>query len=183
MKPPPMELILRAQRGDPGAVAEILREGRSLARFVAWKHRGVDFEDAQQIAYLGFLLALGRWRPRGGAKFWSFLAMFAHGYIAWEARKNGLRASRLALFDEMPDASDELAALDAIEDGIASGQVLRLVDAMPARERCVALGRFAHEHTLDDVSDVVGVSRERVRQMEPDVMRKLRARAKRGALD
>ena len=54
----------------------------------------------------------------------------------------------------------------------------RAVDALPERHRLVVLLRYGLDargepQTLDEISRVIGVSRERVRQIEAEALREL----------
>jgi RNA polymerase primary sigma factor len=88
-----------------------------------------------------------------------------------------------------PEAGDELGdlladehavnPLDQVESGERRRGVLRAVQALPERQRFVIVERFLRDRdrTLEDVASEIGVTRERVRQLERQALSKLAQRA------
>jgi RNA polymerase sigma-B factor len=73
----PLELFRRyAATGDPRIRDRIVQDHIGLARFLARRFagRGEPSEDLEQVAYLGLLLAVGRFDPDRGIEFVRFAA-------------------------------------------------------------------------------------------------------------
>ncbi len=138
-----------------------------------------EFEAAASVACC---LAAARWRPDGGAKIETWLYQYVRGYClqffnrhakkAWTRMKTGSignpdrkagRASGEPWLDPPADAVPE--ADDTLEP------YLRFLDP---RQRRVLEMRFALDMTLEECGAELGVSRERVRQLEQKALRKLR---------
>jgi RNA polymerase primary sigma factor len=78
-------------------------------------------------------------------------------------------------------ADDSGVALDDAVDGASDRElVVRLLGTLPAREQRILRRRFGidadydHEHTLQEIGEELGLSRERVRQLEAMALAKLR---------
>ncbi len=69
---------------------------------------------------------------------------------------------------------------DEVVDRDMAGHVDRALDTLSPREQMVLRLRFgfgnSHDHTLEDIGARLGVTRERIRQIEARALRKLRAR-------
>jgi len=111
--------------------------------------------------------------------------------VATEKVENMLRIARHPLSLEMPTSFEDDAVLgDFIEDTesqaptqMAEANLLRqdlvdILEALPAREVRILQLRYGltdgKRHTLQEVGDKMGVSRERVRQIESQALRRLR---------
>lgn len=84
------------------------------------------------------------------------------------------------LIDTLPNDDDDLAAIeDADARARTRDQIATLLTELDARERVVLRLRYGlggcGAHTLEQVGRVVGVTRERARQIEGDALKKLRA--------
>src|SRR5262249_48196622 len=75
-------------------------------------------------------------------------------------------------------AADGSSPAEEVEVRLTEDALRRAVDALPDRHRRVVLMRSGRDeegepHTLDQIARVVGVSRERVRQIESEALREL----------
>jgi RNA polymerase primary sigma factor len=75
-------------------------------------------------------------------------------------------------------AADVNTPAEEVEVRLTEDALRRAVDALPDRHRMVVLMRYGLDvdgepHTLDEIARVVGVSRERVRQIESEALREL----------
>jgi RNA polymerase nonessential primary-like sigma factor len=65
-----------------------------------------------------------------------------------------------------------------VEQQEMTHMVRRWIDAMPIKQRIVILRRFGLDHgtpaTLDEIADELGVTRERVRQIQQDGLHRLK---------
>jgi hypothetical protein len=106
-----------------------------------------------------------------------------HGLMAQPSlpRDSGTIAS---LADRTLDEIEDLAAADCLSDRIdAKNFIHRYIVTLAPREERVLRLRFGlggiGEHTLEEVGEMLGVGRERIRQIENKALRKLRYRARR----
>ena len=71
-----------------------------------------------------------------------------------------------------------LGPADATSDQLLKEQLRSILDSLSERERAVLEMRFGlkdgESHTLEEVGQAFGVTRERVRQIESKALRKLR---------
>jgi RNA polymerase primary sigma factor len=74
--------------------------------------------------------------------------------------------------------SDAVVALDAAAFTLLQAQLQSLLASLPEREAGVVRLRFGltdgRQHTLDEIGQVYGVTRERIRQIEANTMKQLR---------
>lgn len=79
---------------------------------------------------------------------------------------------------DLIEDDDAVQASDVAEHRALLEELSQLLETLPPRDAKVIRLRFGledgHPHTLQDVADVVGVSRERVRQIERHAMAELR---------
>ena len=109
--------------------------------------------------------------------------------------RHARKISRLPISLEMPVGSSEdshigefiedrtaVSPVDAVSDVRLREQTLELLHCLSAREERVLKMRFGLENgterTLEEVGQSFGVTRERVRQIESDALRKLRHSAR-----
>ncbi|MDD5070660.1 MAG: sigma-70 family RNA polymerase sigma factor [Candidatus Omnitrophica bacterium] len=83
--------------------------------------------------------------------------------------------SQLSDFMKSKDYADTEKVLDQIFE---KERISHLLDSITERERTVLNLRFGigdgHEHTLAEIAEVLSISRERVRQIETDALKKLK---------
>ncbi len=98
---------------------------------------------------------------------------------------------RLPISLEAPGGEDEFSLIDSIPDmttgtvddraveGMHRADVMRAVDGLPSRLATIIKLRFGLEdgrpRTLDEIGSVMGVTRERIRQLEQQALVRLRA--------
>ncbi|MEW6095722.1 MAG: sigma-70 family RNA polymerase sigma factor [bacterium] len=79
---------------------------------------------------------------------------------------------------DLIEDKETLPPSKAIFFSMLQEQIEEMIDTLPERERLTLKLRFGLDglepHTLDDVGKVLGVTRERVRQMEKNILNKLR---------
>ena len=79
---------------------------------------------------------------------------------------------------DLIEDDDVVLASDLVERQALSEQLRSVLNSLPTREAKIIGMRYGlvdgHEHTLQDVADEVGVSRERVRQLEKHALTMLR---------
>ena len=158
--------------------------------------RGVEFEDLCQSGYLAMVAAVDTYDPAAGGAFSTWLMyhlknVFAEatGYRTQNGRQEPLN-NYLSLDTPLSDDVDSDALMDAIadpkglqwqeslEESMWRKQLQEAVEAalstVPEQYREVLHLRYWEDMTLEDVGDLRGISKERVRQMENKGIRILR---------
>lgn len=136
------------------------------------------------------------WRPDGGAKFLTFAGRDISRYMRLEAQKlsRQVYVPAAKFFDtsiscqslDAPVSEDdettrgELFAVDGgnvTDEADATDRARMLQEVLaklPERERAVLEARFFASETLEDIGGRMGVSRERVRQIEFAALKRIR---------
>lgn len=152
----------------------------------------IDVDDLVQIGYLGLIEAAQRFDHSRGFKFSTYAVNYIWGYIMralrdaqWapahlldEASKAGtwdelrtIRPASTVAQRELEDASARKYAVDvdgAFVEHQPEFEALRgeLFAGLDAREREIAQLRWIEGQTLESIGQRIGVTRERVRQLE-----------------
>jgi RNA polymerase sigma-32 factor len=182
--------------------------GRALARRA--KAGGLQREDLEQQAVLGLIRSAETFDPGRGVRFntlarW-WVRTFLDDYIVRNAQVvrpslSGGRGSRIAgirivsldqpvggeegstLGDVIPDERplpDEIVA-QIIDAEAGASRVAVALAKLSARSRAVVEGRFVEGAKLRTIGDRLGVSSERVRQIEAAALKRLRQLMRRRA--
>lgn len=75
--------------------------------------------------------------------------------------------------EAIPDPEDDP---DPLRKRDAEALALKILDRCTQREAAVLTMRFMHEMTLAEVGSILGVTRERIRQIENKAIRRIRMR-------
>lgn len=157
--------------------------------------RGVEFEDLYQTGYLAMVKAAETYSPAAGGAFSTWFMYHlktafaeATGYRTQKGRKDPLNNS-LSLDTPLTDDADSDDLMDVVADpaGLQWQESLEesmwrkeLQEAMeaasstvPEQYREILRLRYWEDMTLEDVGDLHGISKERVRQMENKAIRQL----------
>lgn len=189
--------ILAGQRA-----ARLFRENEPLASWAARRYMwsGLDFDDLRQAALLGLHRAARRFDPERGATFSTVAAWYMFAELRREVAGNRGLARMPA--DRLAEAGPKAVSIDGDEEGslvallptyeedgpeVGAGRALlreRVAEALGSlreRDRFVVEHRFGitgskRPHTLDEIAAEMGVSRERVRQIETRALGRLRFR-------
>lgn len=158
--------------------------------------RGVEFEDLCQSGYLAMVAAVDTYDPAAGGAFSTWLMYHlktafaeATGYRTQKGRQEPLN-NYLSLDTPLTDDADSDALMDvvadpaglqwqvALEESVWQTELQDAVRAalstVPEQYREVLRLRYWEDMTLEDVGDLRGISKERVRQMENKGIRILR---------
>jgi len=198
--------VARARNGDRGATEHLISSNFAYVVHIAkeFRDRGMPFEDLIAEGCVGLLKAIHRYRAVKGTRFMTYasfwvrkeilaaLSIQPHAvHVPRYARERGCMFPRVLRLD-VPKKEDENLSLadrlrhpdplptDAI---IESGQTLHMrrhVLRLPPRDQAVLAWRFGlggqPEQTLNDIAKRLGLSRERVRQIEVGALARLRDR-------
>ena len=158
--------------------------------------RGVDFEDLCQSGYLAMVAAVNTYDPAAGGAFSTWLMYHlknafaeATGYRTQKGRQDPLN-NYLSLDTPLTDDADSDDLMDVVadpaglqwreclEESMWRKQLQEAVGAalstVPEQYREILRLRYWEDMTLEDVGDLRGISKERVRQMENKGIRILR---------
>lgn len=158
--------------------------------------RGVEFDDLYQSGYLAMVAAVNTYDPAAGGAFSTWLMYHlktafaeATGYRTQKGRQEPLN-NYLSLDTPLTDDADSDDLMDVVadpaglqwreclEESIWRKQLQEAVGAalstVPEQYREILRLRYWEDMTLEDVGDLRGISKERVRQMENKGIRILR---------
>ena len=158
--------------------------------------RGVEFEDLYQTGYLAMVAAVDTYDPAAGGVFSTWLMYHlknafaeATGYRTQKGRHEPLN-NYLSLDTPLTDDADSDDLMDVVadptgllwreslEESMWRKQLQEAVGAamstVPEQYREILRLRYWENMTLEDVGDLRGISKERVRQMENKGIRILR---------
>lgn len=172
------EQFLVAFDGQP--VKILTKRFRSLLRR-ALKHR--DRDAVHQAALVGLLNAVRCWKPDGGAGL-NTTAMY-HISMSVSRELNGgvdqRSRQRVSHLSEMDDETGfgllSVLAVEEADTGPSAEEVdglNRLLRKIPERERNILTARIVNGRSLDEIGIDIGLSKERVRQLQVRALRKLR---------
>jgi RNA polymerase primary sigma factor len=106
------------------------------------------------------------------------LAAMAPEMVSLDAEVAGRDSIRPRRLEEVLSDPDAQTALDDIERARLADQARRGLSRLDDRERSILTWRFGldggEEHTLQEIGERLGLSRERARQLEPRALAKLR---------
>lgn len=158
--------------------------------------RGVEFEDLYQSGYPAMVEAVNTYDPAAGSKFSTWFMYHlknafaeATGYRTQKDRQEPLN-NYLSLDTPLTDDADSDDLMDVVADpaGLQWRESLEesmwrkqlqkavetVMETVPEKYREVLRLRYWEDMTLEDIGDLCGISRERVRQMENKGIRILR---------
>lgn len=158
--------------------------------------RGVEFEDLYQTGYLAMVAAVDTYDPAAGGALSTWLMYHlknafaeATGYRTQRGKKEPLN-NYLSLDTPLTDDADSDDLMDVVadpaglqwreclEESMWRKQLQEAVGAalstVPEQYREILRLRYWEDMTLEDVGDLRGISKERVRQMENKGIRILR---------
>jgi RNA polymerase sigma factor (sigma-70 family) len=135
-------------------------------------------DDLFQEGTLGILHAIQKFDPNRGASFLTCAYLWSKSYILnfMKSRQNRSRMRDVDLCEIENTISDP--EIDLVEDCYRSElrRAIRKVASskLTDRERFILSRRFESEETLEETSREIGLTRERVRQIEGEALEKLK---------
>ena len=190
------------RRLNPGELEkDTIRYVRRIA-YVFWQRNPwVDYKELISEGHVGAAIAAEKYDPTRGVPFLSYamhwIAAKIRDYIRKSIRPCGVIGTyhgeipRAYCYDETDsDAEDNPILLAPAEQRLATSYsdetedqliahddaewVTRRVLCLPRREQLIIIGRFWEERTLEDIGEEIGLSKERIRQLEVRALRLLR---------
>jgi RNA polymerase primary sigma factor len=139
------------------------------------KHYGLDFGEARQVALIELWRAAEAYDPSRGFKFSTLASTYIkHALIKMAGRRKPMPTVTDVSSDQYaprqavaPTTTDVVDVKDFIGLGLT---------VLTDRERLVIEARFTDGLTLDETGQRVGLTRERIRQIEQKALEKMRAK-------
>lgn len=193
----------RVKREEPKTAEEAVIRYRPYVCKTAqrFSEHGAPQEDLIQVGLLAVALAFPKWDPKGGANMLTWIRQpvrRAMLLLAIRSRHSGFRgkSDRDGKAQRTPIASldapivldansysegslhDIVGTFEEPKDVLALRRLPAAVASLRHRQRQVIRWRFGDGLTLDEAGKRMGVSKERVRQIEKDALENLRTRMK-----
>ena len=162
-------------------------QGWACKLALKWSSSGyLEMDDAKQQALLGMMEAEQRFDPGRGVKFITYATTFVERQLRiYLQRRRDIRYpprhQRLPDMVEIDACPDELGeklyhgVTETDDMAVAREKVLQVAaKVLNARERWLLLLRYGHEMKLEDVGKRMGISCERVRQIEAEALERIR---------
>jgi RNA polymerase sigma factor (sigma-70 family) len=178
-----IELSRRAKDGDSEAIDRLIESNLRLVLYIVFKmwHPGLPLMDLVSEGFLGLMRSIKDFNPKLGWRIATYAAPAIRNAVI-NAIKLEEKHSHNSLDDVLYE-EDETTLKDIIREDDSTGddlcrseEINRLLSAISKRELSIIRLRFWGDKTLDEISSVIGVSRESVRQAEVRALRKLRWR-------
>lgn len=202
------DLAQRARAGERAARNELVSRNTGLVVSIAKRYlgQGVDLGDLIADGYVGLLRAADRYTP-GRARFSTYATWWITQAVrraprnerlihvpiyvqneAWHRKRGRCKDAEISMqkiqdagrevehFSAASDIADPASPTDDAED--ARYRVGCLLSLLPPKYRRVIQERAIEGRTLDAVAQIMGLTRERVRQIEVEARRKLRSLAR-----
>jgi len=184
-----LRLARKVARGDRRARQHMIRANLRLVVAVAkrYRGRGLAFGDLVQAGNVGLVRAADWFKPGKGTRF----ASYAGVCIRWEVRREiGRRVGRMASVDAMREENmlgevEDKASRRPLEESRARQDADTLLSCLRDREAVVLRRRYGvgtgHPETLSEIAGALGLTRQRVQQIEARAVRKVQAAAEKSA--
>lgn len=153
-----------------------------------------DREAVSQAALDGLLAAVRCWTPEGGGAVETLMGFHVRQRVRIELRGGDGFRSRTAMHSLDATTGDDGQCLHSLvpdrrpDDETAElnerwAKMQEHLGKIDPRHRDVLLQRFFHERTLEDIAAEMGITRERVRQIQTQAIASVRFQAGMGAKD
>lgn len=144
-------------------------------------NRGVDVQDLAQAAQFGLLRAIDRYDPNRNIKFATYAYWWVRQAIVSAISKN----SPIASLGDVDVEQLNQTPTPEVDRGFLES-ILGLLDALPSRHAKILRMRFGLDpyepHKLEEIGQVLGVSKQRVQQVQIEAIKRLRALAEEAQL-
>jgi RNA polymerase sigma-70 factor (ECF subfamily) len=166
--------LARAGRSDPAAAERLLVRvvPRVTAVVCAAVGRGAESEELRQAALVEILRSLDAYRGSGSLESWA-------GQVAFRTVMRSLKRHRRWERSLVEPPVEPAAAGDDPERRAVRAELWARLEAglgkMPAERRATLLLRVMHEHSVEEVAGITGVSANTVKDRLRTAFRELRA--------
>ncbi len=185
-------LITKAQRGDKEALTQILEENNGLIWSIVKKFigKGYETEDIYQIACIGFIKAIQRFRFEFGNELSTYSVQYMLGeikkffrddgiiHISRNKKEEGLRLKIESIYDKVCEDKEKIEMIFINEDEqsqmIDKLTILELIKKLNHREKEVIQLRYFKDKTQAQVAKILGISQVHVSRIEKRVLLELR---------
>lgn len=150
---------------------KVVKEYLPLVRSIAFKYNklGIPQEDLEQEGMIGLLEAADKFKNDKGAKFSTYATYWIKKYIlAAIDKEKKYSLNSTSLNEEITQDKEPSPELPNINK-------LTFPDGMPEAEKLVIKLLYEDQLTLKEISEQLGISRERVRQLKEKALRRMRA--------
>ncbi len=151
----------------------IINNHIGLVRCIAGKYRycGVPFEDLEQEGLLGLIDAHKRYDETKGASFSTYSSYWIKKRILKALEKEHEQSLGAVELDDRVISADENGGDE--NEYTVSGSI-SLPEKFPDIEAKVIKLCFEDQNTLNEISELLGISRERVRQVKAKALRRIK---------
>jgi len=151
---------------------KIVVEYLPLVRSIAAKYNrlGVPQDDLEQEGMIGLLEAADKYDENQGAKFSTYATYWIKKRILAAVAKEKKSTFNTSSLNEKISKSNEK------NTGSLSHKNLSFPESMPEAEKLVIKLLFENQLTLKEISEQLGISRERVRQLKEKALRRMRVK-------
>jgi RNA polymerase sigma factor (sigma-70 family) len=147
----------------------------NLARSIAAKYRnyGVPFEDLLQESMIGLLEAKKRYDSEKGASFSTYASFWIKKSIIDSINRERADSMDALSYDDnlAHQIGDEE---DACVETSDSSEKIVVPDVFPEDERQVLQLHYNDSKTFSEISKIMGISREKVRQLKQKALRRMK---------
>ncbi|MCD4819425.1 MAG: sigma-70 family RNA polymerase sigma factor [Candidatus Cloacimonetes bacterium] len=154
-----------------------LKEVIPLVKKIAsnYLNSGVTMEELMQEGTLGVYEAFQRFDPQKKVKFSTYAVFWIKKYILKfiGAKKNDEKLNEALTFEK-----NVFSKAISSKSDITDNKKIIFTENIPIQEREVLELLFNEEKTLKEISKILGISREKVRQIKEKGLRRLRMKKK-----
>lgn len=185
-------LISEAQKGNKDALAKILEENNGLIWSIVKKFigRGYDTEDIYQIACMGFIKSIQRFRFDLGNELSTYSVQYMLGeikkffrddgiiHISRNKKEEGFKIKIESIYDEIFEGKEKIEVIFFNEDEqskmIDKLTISELIKKLNVRDRKVIQLRYFYDKTQEQVAKILGISQVHVSRIERRILKDLR---------
>lgn len=138
---------------------------------------GAALDDLVQAGRCGAASAWRSWDPKGAATFKTWAHLPIHWAIWQAAKREADHRDRIRYCETVEHESPE----DEHVDLFALARLKQAFDALPSRFRFVVSALYYEGRTYGAVASDLGVTRQRIQQLEREALKHMRAKINRGA--
>ncbi|MBT7861078.1 MAG: sigma-70 family RNA polymerase sigma factor, partial [Gemmatimonadetes bacterium] len=171
---PVADVVSRAQAGDPGALAELVRRFQDMAVGYAWSLLG-DFHLAEDAAQDAFIQVLGDLTSlREAAAFPGWLRRIVFKHCDRHTRRAGLSTVPLEGVVELTADMKTPNPLDELERAEAAGVIRIAVASLPEHQRETVTLYYIGEHSQSEIATFLDITEGAVRKRLHDARKSLK---------